>query len=91
METITIPSPSAFLNSPVIKPVQVPPPPSPQIPPKRKSTVAKVKSANPGKKPNGIIKPKQSKSRNGKSIIVVGFLILAMVNEGSRVPGQNID
>jgi hypothetical protein len=59
METITIPSPSAFLSSPVIKPAPEPPPP-----PKRKPSTA-PKSASTPKKQNGISKPKQSKSRNG--------------------------
>jgi hypothetical protein len=63
METITIPSPSAFLSSPVIKPAPKPPPPPP---PKRKPT-ATTKSTNTTKKQNGVIKPKQSKSRNGMS------------------------
>ena len=62
METITIPSPSAFLSSPVIKPAPKPPPP-----PRRKSTTT-TKSANATKKQNGVVKPKQSKSRNGKSV-----------------------
>lgn len=59
METITIPSPSVFLSSPVIKPAPEPPPP-----PKRKS-VKPTKKAGSTKKDAGIIKPKQSKSRNG--------------------------
>ncbi|KUJ08248.1 uncharacterized protein LY89DRAFT_338878 [Mollisia scopiformis] len=60
METmIQIPSPSAFLNSPVLKPAPEPPPP-----PKRKPAPT-TKTAAPPKKPTGIVKPKQSKSRNG--------------------------
>ncbi|PMD32911.1 hypothetical protein L207DRAFT_172832 [Hyaloscypha variabilis F] len=59
METITIPSPSAFLSSPVLKPAPEPPPP-----PKRKPSTT-TKSASPTKKQNGVSKPKQSKSRNG--------------------------
>ncbi|RDL40866.1 Zn2 DNA-binding protein [Venustampulla echinocandica] len=61
METIVIPSPSAFLSSPVIKPAPEPPPPPPKPKPK--------KSLNPSartQKPKaGVVKPKQSKSRNG--------------------------
>ncbi|RQM08410.1 hypothetical protein DH86_00000426 [Scytalidium sp. 3C] len=67
METITIPSPSAFLNSPVIQPA-----PAPAVPPpprRRKSSVATTtKPANPVSKQKtaaGLTKPKQSKSRNG--------------------------
>jgi len=59
METITIPSPSAFLSSPVLKPAPDPPPP-----PKRKPSTT-TKSASTTKKQNGVSKPKQSKSRNG--------------------------
>ncbi|PQE30854.1 c6 finger domain-containing protein [Rutstroemia sp. NJR-2017a WRK4] len=60
METITIPSPSAFLSSPVITPAPKPPPP----PKKRKQSTSKA--SNPSaKKETGITKPKQSKSRNG--------------------------
>ena len=62
METITIPSPSVFLDSPVIKPAPEPPPLPPQ--PKRKSSSAS-KAADAPKKQNGAVKPKQSKSRNG--------------------------
>jgi hypothetical protein len=61
METITIPSPTAFLTSPVIKPAPEPPPV-----PKRKPPPAKA-SASTTKKKTGIVKPKQSKSRNGMS------------------------
>ncbi|KAH9209240.1 fungal-specific transcription factor domain-containing protein [Leptodontidium sp. 2 PMI_412] len=59
METITIPSPTAFLTSPVLKPAPEPPPP-----PKRKPASAHRSNPTP-KKQNGIVKPKQSKSRNG--------------------------
>jgi hypothetical protein len=59
METITIPSPSAFLSSPVLKPAPEPPPP-----PKRKPA-ATFKPPSATKKQSGISKPKQSKSRNG--------------------------
>lgn len=59
METITIPSPSAFLNSPVIKALPKPPPT-----PKRKSTTT-PKPAKKIQKLSGADKPKQSKSRNG--------------------------
>lgn len=58
METITIPSPTAFLSSPVLKPAPEPPPP------KRKATVPNKTSAAAKKKTGGV-KPKQSKSRNG--------------------------
>ncbi|KAL2062038.1 hypothetical protein VTL71DRAFT_6304 [Oculimacula yallundae] len=59
METITIPSPTAFLASPVLKPAPEPPPP-----PKRKAPA--TKRSNPTtKKQSGVVKPKQSKSRNG--------------------------
>ncbi|KAH7311123.1 fungal-specific transcription factor domain-containing protein [Rhexocercosporidium sp. MPI-PUGE-AT-0058] len=59
METITIPSPTAFLASPVLKPAPEPPPP-----PKHKPSPAN-RSNPPTKKQSGIVKPKQSKSRNG--------------------------
>lgn len=59
METLTIPSPTAFLSSPVLKPAPEPPPP-----PKRKPT-STTRAAAPPKRPSGIVKPKQSKSRNG--------------------------
>ncbi|KAH6665179.1 fungal-specific transcription factor domain-containing protein [Halenospora varia] len=58
METITIPSPTAFLSSPVLKPAPEPPPP------KRKPTAPRATTSAPKRK-NGIDKPKQSKSRNG--------------------------
>lgn len=59
METmIQIPSPSAFLNSPVLKPAPEPPPP-------KRKPAPPTKTAAPPKKPTGIVKPKQSKSRNG--------------------------
>ncbi|KAG9233746.1 fungal-specific transcription factor domain-containing protein [Amylocarpus encephaloides] len=59
METITIPSPTSFLASPVIKPAPEPPPF-----PKRQTTAA-TRSAISTKRKTGIVKPKQSKSRNG--------------------------
>ncbi|TGO85630.1 hypothetical protein BPOR_0378g00070 [Botrytis porri] len=61
METITIPSPSAFLSSPVLKPAPEPPPPSK----KRKQSTSKPSAAQSSKKEHSINKPKQSKSRNG--------------------------
>ncbi|KAL3417205.1 hypothetical protein PVAG01_11205 [Phlyctema vagabunda] len=66
METITIPSPSAFLSSPVLQsePKPAPPPPPPPATQRRKSTTPKA-TATSTKKQNGIAKPKQSKSRNG--------------------------
>lgn len=73
METITIPSPSVFLDSPTIKPAPEPPPASP--PPKRKS-VTTAKTTNAHKKQDGATKPKQSKSRNGMSIYAMTFLIV---------------
>ncbi|RDW67009.1 putative acriflavine sensitivity control protein ACR-2 [Coleophoma crateriformis] len=60
METITIPSPSAFLSSPILESPTKPPPPAP----KRKPTPTKP-AASISKKANGVVKPKQSKSRNG--------------------------
>ncbi|KAH7372053.1 fungal-specific transcription factor domain-containing protein [Cadophora sp. MPI-SDFR-AT-0126] len=61
METITIPSPTAFLASPVLKPAPEPPPP-----PKRKSAPSGHNRSNSTTtKKSGIVKPKQSKSRNG--------------------------
>ncbi|RFU31816.1 hypothetical protein B7463_g4497, partial [Scytalidium lignicola] len=66
METITIPSPSAFLNSPVIQPASTPvvqPPPR-----RRKSTTTTAKpttAAVSKQKSSTLTKPKQSKSRNG--------------------------
>ncbi|CZR63591.1 probable acriflavine sensitivity control protein ACR-2 [Phialocephala subalpina] len=59
METITIPSPTSFLASPVLKPAPEPPPPPKRKPPQP------TKTAAPLTKPTGIVKPKQSKSRNG--------------------------
>ncbi|KAI9641620.1 hypothetical protein NHQ30_009474 [Ciborinia camelliae] len=68
METITIPSPSAFLSSPVLKPAPEPPPP----PKKRKQSTSKPTTSKPAtqslKKESGINKPKQSKSRNAKRL-----------------------
>ncbi|KAJ8068961.1 hypothetical protein OCU04_002642 [Sclerotinia nivalis] len=61
METITIPSPSAFLSSPVLKPAPEPPPP----PKKRKQSTSRPSTSQSSKKESGINKPKQSKSRNG--------------------------
>ncbi|KAF4624786.1 hypothetical protein G7Y89_g13383 [Cudoniella acicularis] len=58
METITIPSPTAFLSSPVIKPAPEPPPP-------KRKPVPTNKQTTPPKRKTGIVKPKQSKSRNG--------------------------
>ncbi|KAB8296418.1 hypothetical protein EYC80_009162 [Monilinia laxa] len=64
METITIPSASAFLSSPILKPAPEPPPPLPPPPKKRKQSTSKPATQSL-KKENGINKPKQSKSRNG--------------------------
>ncbi|CAG8974651.1 hypothetical protein HYALB_00010747 [Hymenoscyphus albidus] len=61
METITIPSPTAFLSSPVIKPASEPPPP----PKQRKQPPTKSATATSPKRKTGVVKPKQSKSRNG--------------------------
>ena len=63
METITIPSPSVFLSSPVIKPAPEPPP----LPKQRKPNTNKSakKATSPTKKDTGVVKAKQSKSRNG--------------------------
>ena len=70
METITIPSPSAFLSSPVLKPAPKPPPP-----PKRKPiTTSKATGPSSAKKQTGIVKPKQSKSRNGTSATPMAVL-----------------
>ncbi|ESZ94169.1 hypothetical protein SBOR_5447 [Sclerotinia borealis F-4128] len=60
METITIPSPSAFLSSPILKPAPEPPP----QPKKRKQPTTKPATQSLTKD-SGINKPKQSKSRNG--------------------------
>lgn len=62
METITIPSPSAFLRSPVLKPS------TPAL--SRKAASKKKVAAANAEKPaaaaaEGVTKPKQSKSRNG--------------------------
>lgn len=81
METITIPSPSAFLSSPVLKPAPEPPPP----PKKRKQSTSKPSAAQSAKKEHSINKPKQSKSRNGKlwmpsfSYLLSSWLIRASV------------
>ncbi|KAA8568237.1 hypothetical protein EYC84_008619 [Monilinia fructicola] len=67
METITIPSPSAFLSSPMLNPAAEPapePPPAPPAPKRRKQSTSKPANQSL-KKENGINKPKQSKSRNG--------------------------
>ncbi|KAE8446502.1 hypothetical protein EG329_011965 [Mollisiaceae sp. DMI_Dod_QoI] len=58
METMTIPSPTSFLSEPVLKPAPEPPPP-------KRKPAPPTKTAAPSKKPTGIVKPKQSKSRNG--------------------------
>ena len=72
MESITIPSPTAFLSSPVLKPAPKPPPPPP---PKRKpTTTSKATSSSSAKKQTGIVKPKQSKSRNGTSAAPMAVL-----------------
>ncbi|KAI9838905.1 MAG: hypothetical protein M1819_004113 [Sarea resinae] len=63
MEAITIPSPSAFLRSPVVVEARIPRPRS-EAAPKRSPTNTKT-SPNETKKDNSAAKPKQSKSRNG--------------------------
>lgn len=63
METITIPSPSVFLSSPVVQSAKLPPSNNP-TPHKRKAAITKSSSAV-AKPSAGIAKPKQSKSRNG--------------------------
>ncbi|CAL3972975.1 unnamed protein product [Diplocarpon coronariae] len=77
METITIPSPTAFLASPVLKPAPEPPPPPPRPPLQRKPSIgprmrigtgsskATPSSSTSTRKQAGVTKPKQSKSRNG--------------------------
>jgi hypothetical protein len=60
METITIPSPSVFLSSPVVQSAKLPPPTN-TTPQKRKETTTKQ-----SKPLAGVTKPKQSKSRNGE-------------------------
>jgi len=64
METITIPSPSVFLSSPVAQSAK-PPPSTNTAPQKRKATSTKQSSAS-SKPSAGVTKPKQSKSRNGE-------------------------
>ncbi|CZT48551.1 probable acriflavine sensitivity control protein ACR-2 [Rhynchosporium secalis] len=59
METVTIPSPTAFLASPDLKPAPEPPPPPKRKPPSTKRSTPAAKNQG------GIVKPKQSKSRNG--------------------------
>ena len=63
METITIPSPSAFLASPVLQPTTI----LPKTGQKRKAGPSRpLKQAMAkAKGPEGVVKPKQSKSRNG--------------------------
>lgn len=61
--TITIPSPSAFLSSPVIPSAK----PPQQATAKRKPASTKP-AASTSKKQAGVAKPKQSKSRNGMFI-----------------------
>ncbi len=65
METITIPSPSVFLSSPVVQAAKLPPPTS-ATPQKRKAAAARLSPAA-SKESAGLNKPKQSKSRNGGS------------------------
>ena len=72
MDTITIPSPTAFLaNSPLPSKISVPPLQSKSSPPKKPRNNATAKSSNTAVKPNangpGVTKQKQSKSRNGCS------------------------
>lgn len=65
METITIPSPSAFLSSPppVLQP-SIDPPETPRV--SKKAQKKQLKSFEKSQSKNeGIAKPKQSKSRNG--------------------------
>jgi len=65
METITIPSPTAFLTSPILQPS------SPTL--SRKNPPKKVAAANVEKAAaaaaGGATKPKQSKSRNGNPLL----------------------
>lgn len=63
METIAYPSPSALPNSPVLQRA----PPGSQIRSDAKQKQpAKAKAQPPNSKNDGVTKPKQSKSRNGK-------------------------
>jgi len=64
METITIPSPSVFLSSPVVQSAKLSPP-THATPQKRKKTTTK-QSSTASKPSAGVTKPKQSKSRNGE-------------------------
>ncbi|KAI4163594.1 MAG: hypothetical protein LQ342_002866 [Letrouitia transgressa] len=63
METITIPSPSAFINSPVLQ-LSSPPTKKSKTATKKQSKPAKTDQSSRGNQ-NGAAKPKQSKSRNG--------------------------
>lgn len=67
METISIPSPSSFLKSPILQ-TSLPPKPSPKTQAKRQS--AATKSFQKSGNKDGITKPKQSKSRNGMIIFL---------------------
>ncbi|KAG9248337.1 fungal-specific transcription factor domain-containing protein [Calycina marina] len=64
METITIPSPTAFLMTcPAFEFEPLPPPPSPT--PRKASTNTRATANSKKKEKDGVVKPKQSKSRNG--------------------------
>ena len=63
METIAIPSPTAFLRSPILQPSV--PRPLPKSAPRRQSTTAKLRQPSLTEA-DAATKPKQSKSRNGQ-------------------------
>ncbi|KAA6413786.1 MAG: C6 finger domain-containing [Lasallia pustulata] len=62
METITIPSPTAFLRSPILQPTV--PRPTPKNAARRQSTATKTRQPSITAA-DAATKPKQSKSRNG--------------------------
>ena len=64
MASIAIPSPSAFLASPVLP---TPPSPANAASEAKEKQPAKAKAQIPKAKTDGVTKPKQSKSRNGES------------------------
>lgn len=80
MEDIKIPSPSAFLSSPVQQASSLPPSHHPAKQ-KRKSVVINESPVEPKKQTTGITKPKQSKSRNG---MLLGSLFCSYLSLESR-------
>ena len=76
-ETITIPSPSLFLNSPDPSPTAQA---SPKKAPVRCPQQTPVKEEPKASDVNGVAKRKQSKSRNGMLPAIYQFLIVPLIS-----------